>query len=247
MLKRLLLSVVFGSLAWASQAKVVITVANDPPPLLMFDDIPVGSSNFIDHGIAFFGLGTVQDTTTLEHAQPAGDNSNYMAVEGGQTETVTATQNGPFNGFSIYWGSIDGDVRSSNLNTLAFWDGAKEVYSITGAQLRTMGLSTATGSWLSIEDNEFLTFKGLPAFTAVTMSTTYNAFEFDLPVAPFAPDPPTTLPHPSAISADPPIMSADPPAAPELSTWAMVVAGFACLGYAAFRRNQKDRSAGFTT
>ena len=30
---------------------------------------------------------------------------------------------------------------------------------------------------------------------------------------------------------------------PEPSTWAMMALGFAGLGYAAFRRNSKDRSA----
>jgi hypothetical protein len=233
MRKLLLLSTAFGSLIWTSQANAVVITVTDPAPLAtlaMFDDIPVGSSNFTDHGIVFSGPGTVQDTSVPgNYAQPAGDKSNYMAVEGGQTETLTAPSlYGPFGGFSIYWGSIDG---KGNINTLAFWDAAKEVYSITGAQLKSMGLSTGAGSWTSKLDNEFFTFKGLPDFTSVTLSTVQNAFEFDLPVAAFGPQ------------ADPPAIAPDPSAVPELTTWVMVIVGFASLGYAAFRRSLKVRSA----
>jgi hypothetical protein len=53
---------------------------------------------------------------------------------------------------------------------------------------------------------------GLDPFTTATFSSTGNAFEFTL----------ATVPEPS--------------------TWAMMVIGFAGLGYAAFRRNSKGRA-----
>ena len=62
-------------------------------------------------------------------------------------------------------------------------------------------------------DNQFVTIAGLSPFESATFATTENAFEFSI------------LP------------------VPEPSTWAMMVLGFAGLGYAAFRRNSKDRVA----
>jgi hypothetical protein len=60
--------------------------------------------------------------------------------------------------------------------------------------------------------NELITISGLAPFTTATFSSTNNAFEFSLA------------------------------SVPEPSTWAMMALGFAGLGYAAFRRNTKDRA-----
>jgi hypothetical protein len=61
-------------------------------------------------------------------------------------------------------------------------------------------------------DNQLVTIRGLDPFTTVTFATTGTAFEFTLG------------------------------SVPEPSTWAMMVLGFAGLGYAAFRRNLKGRA-----
>jgi hypothetical protein len=93
---------------------------------------------------------------------------------------------------------------------MSFYDGATLVYSITGAQLRSMGLSTSTGTCCKTTDNEYFSFSRIPSFDSIKFTTITNAFEFDL---------------------------AKP--VPEPSTWAMIIAGFAGLAYPAFRRRKK--------
>jgi hypothetical protein len=153
-----------------------------------------------DQYAAPFGMGTSTTTGTT-----------YFAVEGGATEKATWAT--PQTSLSLYWGSIDGDVAGSasagNNNALITVDG----YSLTGADLVSMGLSSGTGSQTSGSDNEWVTIKGLAPFTSVEFTSTRNAFEFSLG---------------SSI--------------PEPSTWVMMALGFAGLGYAAFRRNSKGRA-----
>ena len=73
--------------------------------------------------------------------------------------------------------------------------------------------ATGTGDQFSPAGNELVTITGLAAFTTATFSSTSNAFEFSLGTA-----------------------------VPEPTTWAMMMLGFAGLGYAAFRRNTKGRA-----
>jgi PEP-CTERM motif len=86
-------------------------------------------------------------------------------------------------------------------------------YTLTGADLVSLG-ALGIGSQTSPKDNQWVTITGLSPFTQVNFSSTRNAFEFSLGTI----------------------------GAPEPSTWAMMVIGFAGLGYAAFRRNSKGRA-----
>jgi len=86
-------------------------------------------------------------------------------------------------------------------------------YTLTGMQLAMMG-ADGNGNQGSPLGNELVTITGLAPFTTASFSSTANAFEFSLGTT----------------------------GAPEPSTWAMMVIGFAGLGYAAFRRNSKGRA-----
>jgi hypothetical protein len=86
-------------------------------------------------------------------------------------------------------------------------------YSLTGTELASMG-ATDDGSHSSPTSNEWITISGLGAFKSATFSSGSNSFEFSLG---------------SSV--------------PEPSTWAMMMLGFAGLGYAAFRRNSKGQTA----
>jgi hypothetical protein len=84
---------------------------------------------------------------------------------------------------------------------------------LTGADLIGMSGVLGEGMQGNSADNQLVTIRGLDPFTTVTFATTGNAFEFSLGTA-----------------------------VPEPSTWAMMVLGFAGLGYAAFRRNSTGRA-----
>jgi PEP-CTERM motif len=82
-------------------------------------------------------------------------------------------------------------------------------YTLTGKDLVALG-ALGTGNQSSPADNQWVTITGLGAFTQVSFSSTRNAFEFSLGTA-----------------------------VPEPSTWAMMLIGFAGLGYAGYRTSRR--------
>jgi PEP-CTERM motif len=86
-------------------------------------------------------------------------------------------------------------------------------YTLTGADLVSLG-ALGTGNQNLPADNQWVTITGLGAFAQASFSSTGNAFEFSLGTA-----------------------------VPEPSTWAMMLVGFAGLGYAGYRRAREQRAA----
>ena len=107
--------------------------------------------------------------------------------------------------FGLYWGSIDA------YNTLAFYSGGMEVYSLTGTQLAGLTGLTADGSQTSATSNAYISFAGLPSFDKVTFASSQNSFEFDNVMA----------------------------GVPEASTWMMLGLGFGGLAFAGFGAKRK--------
>jgi hypothetical protein len=85
-------------------------------------------------------------------------------------------------------------------------------FTLTGTDLATMFGADGNGNQFDPAGNQLIRITGLAPFTTATFSSTANAFEFSLANV------------------------------PEPSTWAMMIIGFAGLGYAAFRRNSKGRA-----
>jgi hypothetical protein len=210
-------------LAWLALtgAAGAATVTLTPGPLnpSYFNGVATGESDFTvgtDTWSLVSGSAAVQvGSLSGVYADPLGMTNPYMAVEGGGTEQVTFAT--PQTSISIYWGSIDADVSGSassgNTNSFAI---TVDGYTLTGDELMTMGADGA-GSHTDPKGNELVTISGLAAFTTATFSSTRNAFEFSL--------------VPGAIGS-----------VPETSTWAMMVLGFAGLGYAAFRRGSRGQA-----
>jgi PEP-CTERM motif len=204
-----------------------ITVSFTPGPMnpQYFEPEAAGQNGFTLQGITWsLGSGvahTDKGTTAGVDAAPLGmgtgpNGTTYMGVQGGGSEIATWTT--PQTSLSIYWGSIDGDVCTggsqscNNLNSISIQLGST---ILTGADLIGMGGLTPVlgeGQQGNPADNQLVRITGLDPFTTVTFATTGNAFEFTLANV------------------------------PEPSTWAMMVLGFAGLGYAAFRRNSKGRA-----
>jgi PEP-CTERM motif len=213
-------------LAWLALtgAAGAATVTLTPGPLnpTYFNGQSVGSNTFsvgVDSWSLLSGTANIAvGTTPNVSAAPLGMTNPYMAVEGGGTEQVvfgTAQTS-----ISIYWGSIDGNQGgNSNLNSFAI---TVDNYTLAGADLVAMSTIanpvTGTGDQLSLSGNQLVTITGLAAFTTATFTSTNNAFEFSLV---------------------PPGIGTRSGGTPEPSTWAMMILGFAGLGYAAFRRNAK--------
>jgi PEP-CTERM motif len=168
---------------------------------------------FSDGGADFSGSGVVINNggqpNNSSYAMPFGDTTNYMAVLGNGSEEITYSS--LKNAFGLYWGSVD------TYNLLTFFNGNNSVATVTGSDVQPPVL--ANGGQADYASNGYLVIADLPFFDRVVVSSSSNSFEFDNVVAGVG-----TTQFTGAV--------------PEPSTWAMLLAGFAGLGYAAFRRSK---------
>jgi hypothetical protein len=162
------------------------------------------SGTFTENGISFSptnpgqGGSIVSGSSPGSSANPAGYVGNYMAILGGQSETLKFAHQMDI--FGLYWGSID------TYNSVEFLlNGAQVGAIIKGSDLAAP--IAATGNQLGPDSNAYITFSNL-LFDEVILSSSANSFEFTNVAA----------------------------AAPEPATWAMMILGFAGLGFMAYRR-----------
>jgi hypothetical protein len=212
---------------------VITQIAPENPTT--FDNNPTGPTPGIENStvcdsaycgaIQFATDGGVANGTSGVAATPAGDTSNYLwGVNGVNPLGFQGAEVifNPVNGadglptsFNIFWGSIDAlmtnpDGSPRYDNTLTLFTSANTQDSVTGSQLAAAGVFGVNGfgNQFSANDNQWFNIHDTAGtIEFFTASSTRNAFEFDMG---------------SSV--------------PEPSTWAMMVLGFAGLGYAAFRR-----------
>ena len=213
-------------LAWlaltGSAGAVQVQLTPGPQNPQYFAALAAHQNGFTINGATWTNTGGVAETEkgTLPnvYAAPLGmgtdpaTGTTYMAVEGGGTEMVTFAT--PQTSLQIYWGSIDGTPQ--NMNSFAV---SIDGYTLTGTDLVNLG-AAGNGSQTDPAANQLVAITGLGPFMTATFTSTANAFEFSL-----------VTPTVNQTGGS-----------PEPSTWAMMMVGFAGLGYAAFRRNSKGRA-----
>jgi hypothetical protein len=212
-------------LAWLglSGAAGAVTVSLTPGPQdpQYFASEAAGQNGFTIDGVTWSlvsgSAATAKGTTPGISAAPLGmgtstsTGTTYMSVQGGGTEMATWAT--PQTSLSIYWGSIDADIcggGSSSCGNLNSVAITVDGYTLTGSNLMSMYGALGLGSQGSPKDNQLVRITGLAPFTQVEFSSTRNAFEFSLGAA-----------------------------VPEASTWAMMLAGFAGLGFLSWRGSRK--------
>jgi hypothetical protein len=225
MRKTLLMTTGLAWLALTAAASAAVTLTPGPQDPQYFASEAAGANGFTLDGITWTlvsgSAATEKGTKAGVYAAPLGmgtsttTGTTYMAVEGGGTEMATwATAQ---TSLSIYWGSIDANVcggGSSSCGNINDLSITVDGFTLTGTDLMAMG-AAGTGSQTLPSDNELVRITGLAPFTEVQFHTTRNAFEFSLGSSSSVPEP---------------------------ATWAMMMLGFAGLGYTAFRRNSKGRA-----
>ena len=208
---KLLAAITFTSVFALHSAATAATITILPPgqltngnPVASFDSLTptaYGSTTpagpFTDGGASFSGSGLImqnggQPSMGL-YAQPFHDTTNYLAILGGSSETITYS--GDRHSFGLYWGSID------PYNSITFYNDGVAFLSYTGSDLAPL---VANGGQTSDDSNRYVTFGGL-TFDQVVLSSGGNTFEVDNIAA----------------------------GVPELSTWMMMLIGFAGLGLVA--------------
>jgi PEP-CTERM motif len=186
--------------------------------------------------IQFASDGGVANGTSGSAATPAGDTTNYLwGVNGLNPLGLNGAEvifnpargaDGLPTSFNIFWGSIDAlmtnpDGSPRYDNTLTVFTSVNTQDSVTGSQLAAAGVFGVNGfgNQFSANDNQWFNIHDTAGtIEFFTASSTQNAFEFDMG---------------SSV--------------PEPSTWAMMVLGFAGLGYAAFRRGAKAKARALVT
>jgi hypothetical protein len=211
------LSVAAVGAVTAAHATLSIVQIASPGNWSAFDNVTVGlqsGSTATNSGLITFTTdGNVAVGTNVNvNAAPAGDASHYLWGVGGATITFANA----VTRFDIYWGSIDGN--GNNNNSLVLNVGSD---TITGDNLVAMGLTNGAGNQFDIFDNQWFRISDTNPFTSFAVSSTTNAFEFDM--------------------AGPSVTQTS--GVPEPSTWAMMLLGFAGLGYAGFKRRPRARLA----
>jgi hypothetical protein len=184
-----------------------------------FDNNAVGSYTGTSSAIYNGALGPISfvagaDTTgvtngtTNSAAEPDQETTNYLWGLHDGT-TVTFTK-GPATSFLIWWGSIDAIAGANRYdNILALSNGD----AITGSDLvnavAALGNIDGEGTQTGFLDDQWFRISDVTSFASFTATSSQNAFEFDMAGG-----------------------------VPEPSTWAMMLLGFAGLGYAAFHRRK---------
>jgi hypothetical protein len=171
------------------------------------------SGSFLNGGASFSGSGVVMNN--------GGQSSLglYATPFGDSTNYLAVLGGGSeeiaFSALKSSFGLYWGSVDT--YNSLTFYNGNTAVATISGADVAPP--MTANGGQTDYASNGYVLISALPQFDRVVAASSSNSFEFDNVVAGGA----------SAV--------------PEPSTWAMLLLGFAGLGYASFRRSKGPISA----
>jgi hypothetical protein len=143
----------------------------------------------------------------------ADQTTKYFSAEGGGS--VKFIYNSAQTTLNILWGTVD----STDTRNLITTNGVNGVQTISGGDiLSACGLSCSDGN-----TEVWVTITGLNSFTSLTFSdNSANAFEFNV-----------------GAPTGGPFTNGTPGGVPEPSTWAMLVVGFAGIGFMSYRRKAK--------
>jgi hypothetical protein len=171
------------------------------------------SGSFLDGGAAFSGTGVVMNNGGQ------GSDGLYATPYGDTTNYMAVLGGGSeqidFTGLKTSFGLYWGSVDT--YNSLTFYDGSVAVATISGADVAPP--LAANGGQTDYASNGYILISALPQFDRVVAASSSNSFEFDNVAA-------------GGMSA-----------VPEPSTWAMLLLGFAGLGYAGLRRSKAPIAA----
>jgi hypothetical protein len=203
-----------AGLAWVAltgaAGAVTVTLSPGPQDPQYFASKAAGENNFaldgitwtLTSGVAATAKGTAPGVSAAPLGMGANTTTGTTYMSVEGGGTETATWATPQTGLAIYWGSIDADVPgSASSGNMNSVAVTIDGYTLTAADLVALG-ALGGGGQTNPLDNQLVTITGLGAFTQVTFSSTGNAFEFSLG---------------SGV--------------PEPSTWAMMLIGFAALGF----------------
>jgi hypothetical protein len=218
-MKKLFATIVFAVCAFqtSANASVVVTSVGKTPQAavagssyITFEDVAVGTVGaFSSDGYSFTGTGAVvigTNDSPFVHLAPKSDGTNYLAINSGTSSPTTATLT--LGTDYTKFGVYWGSIDGNN--SVSFLNDGVTVFSFSGDDVPQVNLSA--NALNSAPRNRYVNFDftGGLSFDQVVFGSSSRAFEIDN----------------LALAG----------AAPELSTWAMMLIGFGGLGLIAYRR-----------
>jgi hypothetical protein len=214
------IAVALAALQAPANAGVILSGTNNDPQdavsgstYITFEDVVVGTTT------SFTSIGfSFTGTGTIFQ----GDSGAFIAPKSDSTHylgigatTETLTLSADYTQFGVYWGSID------SVNAITFLNNGATVYTLAGSGVPGVNFTQPTNSAVRNIYVNFAFTEGL-AFDEVRFtSTSAGNFEID------------NLALNGQLAG----------AAPELSTWAMMLLGFGGIGFLAWRRTRKVPAA----
>jgi hypothetical protein len=205
------------SLAAATNAGTVTVSKGSGPNYNAFDGYATGcyasAPTTTAYGPATFSGCIKQAFPGVPAAQPLGDFTPFLYASGvsGYGPAASVTFSTGLNTIDVYWGSIDSLAGNGADNILTLSNGDV----VTGTDLVADIGALGVGSQTLPEDNQWVQISDTASFNGFTATaTTGTFFEFDM---------------------------AGSAAAPEPSTWAMLLLGFTWLGFAGCHRTKAGR------
>lgn len=220
---------------WSDHARAVVVTASSGPFSagnantnndITFDGVATPntfSGTSIQWGAVPASLGGIAFSGTAIIAKnAAGTSAGISATPAGDTtnymsilggKSETLTFSGTQNKFGLYWGSID------SYNSIAFYltGSASPFLTLFGNNLNAVPALGFNGDQSGALTNAYVTFTGL-SFDKIVLASSGNSFEFDN------------------------ISYGNVGPVPEPSTWAMMLLGFAGIGFA-YRRHRSRLAA----
>jgi hypothetical protein len=181
---------------------------------ITFEDVAVGTSGaFTSAGFNFSGMGSVQNTNVSGSYAPPAGDTSRFFTVGFDGQAGLKEATLTLTSSYTKFGLYWGSIDA--YNTITFLKNGVEVASFTGSDVPQ---GNANGNQQNASANRYVNFDFVSdSFNSVVFRSTTPAFEMDnLALAGHA---------------------------PELSTWAMMLFGFAGVGFVAYRRARKGEAA----
>ena len=243
-MKTLLLSTALAVIGFATAARAGsitigdLTISQLTPAQILaqkmnaFNDVPVGMTDAFVTSVCspgcvetIFTGGTVANGTTPASVAPYNDTSNYYW--GGQAPGATGTFVKPVTDFDIYWGWIGASTNPGVYDdVLTVRTGDLGVVTITGSDLVAVG--PALSPPVLGYGGPLPAPPGSPPANALNDNQWFNISNSD----------PTGIIGFTASSSTGDPFEFDMSSVPEPSTWALMLLGFAGLGFAGYRRGK---------
>lgn len=211
----------FAALQAPAHAAVIVTSLGNTPQgavsgstYITFEDVALGTVGaFPTSGFAFSGDGKVVTGTNLfQHLQPKSDTTRFLTIgfNAGIIFPNLKTETLSLGSDYTKFGFYWGSI--DQYNTVTFLNDGVTMFSLSGNAVPNVNLNAAAATANTRNRYVNFDFTGGMAFDEVVFGSTYRGFEVD------------NLAFAGAV--------------PELSTWAMMLVGFAGIGTLAWRRNK---------